>query len=596
MYRHRRLLITLTGLGAASAPVLGMSTTSSAAPPSPAPRVTVLHLSGQAAQDTRGRCADAATCRQRLCARHAGGGIGSAGHRVRARGVGRGAHRDAIARRQNGIGRAVHPDSRRQGARRRPDGEGRGLRRQWPFRRRRGDGRRDPLRAGRGGVRRHGPGLGAHEGRCAGRPGRDGRTERRPGGGVAAPGGWPGGAVGYIATGEPGGAGSRSRPASSRREAAPTPYDSACARHLLQRQQYSHACDIRYLDYARNGQWYLSHKMKVSAAYDSFWSALTSANVYVVYGSGGTGNGGKGTMWADFDPYTTESVGRCGTWTAGVQDPKTGANIAYSGTICPSSIGPVWTARAQRTYKGYGATWRGRSSSAKGAVAAGVVNNPSGSTASRSVQHPLQLVPEVATSFAGREPAAPVQGLGARPAGGPAERGPPMPFRWPRGRAYAAPHGRAARDRAVRRHRRPGPAQAAAGPAAPVPGRAAAARAASSARRSRTTTTSRSARSPATAVRRVREPPAHRRRSGTRSRPCCATCPAAAAPAGLRHAVEEAEAELGGEPRRLHYLSVPPKAALAVVHAARRGRSWSSAVADRHGEAVRHRPGVGARR
>ena len=57
-------------------------------------------------------------------------------------------------------------------------------------------------------------------------------------------------------------------------------------------------------------------------------------------------------MWTDFDPYMTESVGRCGTWTAGVQDPKTGANIAYSGTVCPSSIGPVWTARAQRTYKG----------------------------------------------------------------------------------------------------------------------------------------------------------------------------------------------------------------------------------------------------
>jgi glucose-6-phosphate 1-dehydrogenase len=34
---------------------------------------------------------------------------------------------------------------------------------------------------------------------------------------------------------------------------------------------------------------------------------------------------------------------------------------------------------------------------------------------------------------------------------------------------------------------------------------------------------------------------------------------------GLRAAVTRAEAELGGEPRRLHYLSVPPKAARAVV-------------------------------
>jgi glucose-6-phosphate 1-dehydrogenase len=34
---------------------------------------------------------------------------------------------------------------------------------------------------------------------------------------------------------------------------------------------------------------------------------------------------------------------------------------------------------------------------------------------------------------------------------------------------------------------------------------------------------------------------------------------------GLRHAVARAEAELGGEPRRLHYLSIPPIAARAVV-------------------------------
>jgi glucose-6-phosphate 1-dehydrogenase len=36
-------------------------------------------------------------------------------------------------------------------------------------------------------------------------------------------------------------------------------------------------------------------------------------------------------------------------------------------------------------------------------------------------------------------------------------------------------------------------------------------------------------------------------------------------PAGLREAVEQAETALGGEPSRLHYLSVPPQAAAAVV-------------------------------
>ena len=41
--------------------------------------------------------------------------------------------------------------------------------------------------------------------------------------------------------------------------------------------------------------------------------------------------------------------------------------------------------------------------------------------------------------------------------------------------------------------------------------------------------------------------------------------PQSAGPEALARAVAEAEAELGPEVRRLHYLSVPPKAALAVV-------------------------------
>src|SRR3954469_25435127 len=41
--------------------------------------------------------------------------------------------------------------------------------------------------------------------------------------------------------------------------------------------------------------------------------------------------------------------------------------------------------------------------------------------------------------------------------------------------------------------------------------------------------------------------------------------PQSAGPDALAHAVKEAEERLGGSPRRLHYLSVPPRAALAVV-------------------------------
>jgi glucose-6-phosphate 1-dehydrogenase len=43
--------------------------------------------------------------------------------------------------------------------------------------------------------------------------------------------------------------------------------------------------------------------------------------------------------------------------------------------------------------------------------------------------------------------------------------------------------------------------------------------------------------------------------------------PLSAGPAALRAAVEKAEAEIGAECRRLHYLSVPPKAALSAVRA-----------------------------
>jgi len=381
MYRHRRLLITLTGLVVAAAPVFAVSATSSAAPPAPAPRVTVLHLGGQA----RTPLADGRLTRQR-----AGSGYVRA---TLAAGSGRRLTVSGPEGSTAVLTETQSPDGRTGSAElsiQTPDDKALGV---------------DPVAkaeayaaSGRSVV---------VEAMAAGIPYEQAVAEFGDMDPASVP--TKAGALAVLAvtappsgSGAPSGPGVTSGPGVSRPTTgvvparvppgivktggAPTPYDSACADIYYNPERYSHACDVRYLDYARNGQWYLSHKMKVSAAYDSFWSALTSANVYVVYGTGGTGNGGKGTVWADFDPYTTESVGRCGTWTAGVQDPKTGANIAYSGTICPSSIGPVWTTRAQGTYKGYGAIWRGRSSSAKGAVAAGVVNNPSGSTASRSVR------------------------------------------------------------------------------------------------------------------------------------------------------------------------------------------------------------------
>jgi glucose-6-phosphate 1-dehydrogenase len=48
--------------------------------------------------------------------------------------------------------------------------------------------------------------------------------------------------------------------------------------------------------------------------------------------------------------------------------------------------------------------------------------------------------------------------------------------------------------------------------------------------------------------------------------------PGGEGPAGLRRVVDEVEADCNGEANRLHYLSVPPKAALSVVHQLRDAR------------------------
>ena len=59
---------------------------------------------------------------------------------------------------------------------------------------------------------------------------------------------------------------------------------------------------------------------------------------------------------------------------------------------------------------------------------------------------------------------------------------------------------------------------------------------------------------------------------------------------GLARAVERAEAELGGEPRRLHYLSIPP--ARRRRGGAHPGRGPAHRPGpDHHGEAIRDRPG-----
>ena len=131
--------------------------------------------------------------------------------------------------------------------------------------------------------------------------------------------------------------------------------------------------------------------------------------------------------------------------------------------------------------------------------------------------------------------------------------------RW--GHADSADHGRPHRG-----HGRPVQAQAAARPAAPVPDRAAARppgrrhlprparpRLVSGVRARRRSTSSRRSRS--------------RRRTGRSSRSGCGGRPWETGPDGLKAVVDEADEAAGSDrPRdRLHYLSVPPKAALDVV-------------------------------
>ncbi len=65
--------------------------------------------------------------------------------------------------------------------------------------------------------------------------------------------------------------------------------------------------------------------------------------------------------------------------------------------------------------------------------------------------------------------------------------------------------------------------------------------------------------------RRVRQRPAPGRGSGTSFAGRVTYVPQCAGPEALAAAVHAAEAELGADVRRLHYLSVPPKAALAVI-------------------------------
>ena len=136
----------------------------------------------------------------------------------------------------------------------------------------------------------------------------------------------------------------------------------------------SHGCDIRYLDYAVNGNWYISNKMKSSAIVSDWYYQMVAHDVWVGYYSGNS--------WVDWEPSRTYSEGQCSTLTLGVTDPKTGVNISYGTSICPNSLSPVWASSA---YLGFGGIWRGGSTGYENAIAVGVVHNPPGYSDAYSV-------------------------------------------------------------------------------------------------------------------------------------------------------------------------------------------------------------------
>jgi len=157
----------------------------------------------------------------------------------------------------------------------------------------------------------------------------------------------------------------------------PVILDSACADFTGGPANHatSHGCNIRYLDYAVNGDWYISNKMKSSAEVSDWWYQMTRHDVYTTYN--------PGNSWIDWEPSAVYPKGSCGALTLGVKDPKTGVNISYGSTICPSSLGPVWASSA---HLGFGGIWAGGSTGYENAIALGVVHNPPSTSAAYTVR------------------------------------------------------------------------------------------------------------------------------------------------------------------------------------------------------------------
>jgi len=151
--------------------------------------------------------------------------------------------------------------------------------------------------------------------------------------------------------------------------------DPVCGSIKIDGDVHAWFCDARIIEAMQaNGQWYLSHQMKVTAQYDSLWSALDNTYMSVIYAPGGAGGGNR---FIDVDPWATESIGSCANVTMSVS--WGGFAASYQQPVCPQRIGP-------RFYEhGYGVNWEGLSSYWRGVHGAAIVSSTPGVAASRTV-------------------------------------------------------------------------------------------------------------------------------------------------------------------------------------------------------------------
>lgn len=159
------------------------------------------------------------------------------------------------------------------------------------------------------------------------------------------------------------------------------PYDSWCSNISSYKgdgHKTSHACVIRYRDYAFGGNWYLANTMKQTAHVvnpGTFFDRFNDIRVQMRYASGNT--------TVDWSPIGTRSVGSCQTTSTSVTSPKTGASYSSSNEVCPDKIAPY----TNTDFRWFGSRWTTSKprSGYVGNVASSVVHSPASASSAATL-------------------------------------------------------------------------------------------------------------------------------------------------------------------------------------------------------------------